>query len=141
MTAKEFLEQYKYAVLKAKRCREAYQEATEKIDTVRSTLNTDGTPHGSGISRKTEDVVIKLIEAGNKYLEAEEQAQCIKEEIENVINSLPPGYEAQILYERYIHLEKWETVASLLMYSLPNVFRLHGKALAEVEELLKTKNE
>ena len=136
MTAKEYLRQYEYAALRAKRCREQYETALEKIDAIGSTLGTDGMPHGSGVSRKTEDLAIKLGEAAQRYLDAEENALIVKEEVESVINSLPESMEGVVLYERYINLAKWDDIADLLMYSISNVFRLHALGLNEVEAIL-----
>ena len=136
MTAKEYLKQYEYAVMKAKRCHEQYVEAMEKLDTIRSSLDTDGMPHGSGVTKRTEELVEKFTEAGKKYLDAEERALAIKEEVESVINMVSPGVNGAILYERYIHLAKWEDIAELLVYSISNVFKLHGQALEEVEEII-----
>lgn len=136
MTAKEYLKQYESAVMKAKRCREQYVEAMEKLDTIRSSLDTDGMPHGTGVTKRTEELVEKFAEAGKKYLDAEERALAIKEEVESVINMVSPGVKGAILYERYIHLAKWEDIAELLTYSISNVFKLHGQALEEVEEII-----
>ena len=60
MTAKEFLRQYEYKAKQAGRLREVYQTQQEKIDAIGSTLSNDaGMPHGTGISRKTEDRAIR----------------------------------------------------------------------------------
>lgn len=136
MKAKDFLKQYEYAVMKAKRCHEQYAEAMEKMDTIRSSLDTDGMPHGSGVTKRTQDLVERLVDAGGRYLKAEEEALSIKEEVEDVINRVSPGVKGAILYERYIHLSKWEDIAELLTYSISNVFKLHGQALEEVEEII-----
>ena len=91
MTAKEYLKQYEYATLRAKRCREQYETALEKIDAIGSTLGTDGMPHGSGVSRKTEDLAIKLGEAAQRYLDAEQKAFDIKEQVYSMISDIE-GY-------------------------------------------------
>lgn len=136
MTAKEYLRQYEYAMFKAKRCREQYELLTEKIDAIGSTLGSDGMPHGSGISRKTEDLAIKLSDAAEKYLEAERDAEDIRERVYSIISDIP-GYQGQVLYERYINLSKWQEISDILLYSLPALFKLHSQGLAIVEERLK----
>ena len=123
--------------MKAERCREQYLETTERIDAIRSTLGGDGMPHGSGISRKTENLAIKLAEAAEVYIKAEEEAQAIKEQVEDTINSLPPGMSGVVLYERYINLSKWEDIAKLLHYSLRGILKIHGQALIEVDTLIQ----
>lgn len=137
--AKEFLKQYKYAVMEAERCKEQYQQTTEKVDSIRSTLGGDGMPHGSEINRGVEDLAIRLTEAANRYLEAEERAQIVKEEVEDMLNSLPVGMPGQVLYERYINLTKWDTIAGLFHYSLRAIFKLHEQGLKLVEVRLNDK--
>ena len=113
-----------------------HSEAMEKMDTIRSSLDTDGMPHGSGVTKRTQDLVERLVDAGGRYLKAEEEALSIKDEVEDVINRVSPGVKGAILYERYIHLAKWGDIAELLTYSISNVFKLHGQALEEVEEII-----
>ena len=60
MTAKEYLKQYEYAHKKAERFREEYEAEMLKVDAVRSLSDNDGMPHGSGISKPTEDKAIRL---------------------------------------------------------------------------------
>ena len=136
MTAKEYLRQYEYATLRAKRCREQYETALEKIDAIGSTLGTDGMPHGSGVSRKTEDLAIKLGEAAQRYLDAEQKAFDIKEQVYSMISDIE-CYPGQVLYERYINLSKWQEISDILLYSLPALFKFHSEGLDIVEERLK----
>ena len=105
MNAKEFLKQYEYAALRAKQYREQYETALEKIDAIGSTLGTDGMPHGSGVSRKTEDLAIKLGEAAQRYLDAEQEAFDIKEQVYSMIADIE-GYADWDKAAQYF----WETV-------------------------------
>ena len=133
MNAKEFLKQYEYAMLRAKRCREQYETALEKIDAIGSTLGTDGMPHGSGVSRKTEDLAIKLGEAAQRYLDAEQEAFDVKERVYSIIADID-GTEGEILYERYINLRRWEDICVLVHLSWRQTHRLHRKGLQMVEK-------
>ena len=139
MNAKEYLRQYEYAAFKANQCREQYELMMEKIDAIGSTLGTDGMPHGSGVSRKTEDLAIKLGEAAQRYLDAEQEAFDIKEQVYSMIADIE-GYPGQVLYERYINLSKWQEISDILIYSLPALFKFHEKGLSIVEERLKNLN-
>ena len=133
MNAKEYLRQYEYATLRAKRCREQYETALEKIDAIGSTLGTDGMPHGSGVSRKTEDLAIKLGEAAQRYLDAEQEAFDVKERVYSIIADID-GTEGEILYERYINLRRWEDICVLVHLSWRQTHRLHRKGLQMVEK-------
>ena len=135
MNAKQFLRQYENAVDAAERLRLHYHEELEKIDAIGSTLSGDGLPHGSGISRKTEDKAIKLAEAQTKWKEAEIDALILKDKVFSVIWDIP-GIEGKVLFERYINLLTWEQIAEKLDYSYSGIFYAHGRALEIVRKRL-----
>lgn len=134
MTAREFLKQFEYATQRAERCRRQYEVAQEKIDAIGSTLGGEpGMPHGTGISRRTEDKAIKLADAAAKWKEAEIDALLVKEQVFNVIWNIP-GIEGQVLYEKYINLKDWPVIASDLFYSESGIYKAHRRALRIVEK-------
>ena len=85
MTAKEFLKQYEHADRIVQRCKTEYETEVEKIDAIGSTLSNDGMPHGSGISRKTEDKAIRLAEKATKWKAAELDAIAKRQKVFEVI--------------------------------------------------------
>ena len=135
MTAKDFLKQYEYANQRANRLRESYETELQRIDAIGSTLSGDGQPHGTGVSRKTEDKAIKLADAAKAWKEAELNALEEKQKVFNLIWDIP-DVEGEVLYERYINLRKWEDVAETIHYSLQGVFSAHRRALRIVERRL-----
>lgn len=131
MTTQEvrnYLKQYKEADRRVKQLEREYNEELDQIDLIRSPMDTDGTPHGSGIGRTTEQRAIALISKAEKLqtvrLEAIEIRQRVYENIRKI-----PGEPGAVLYERYILLKKWEDIAYDLHYSTRNIFILHQKAL------------
>lgn len=135
MKAKDFLKQYEYALYAAQRARRTYELEMERIDAIGSTLGTDGQPHGSGVSRKTEDKAIRLADKAQKWLDAEEEAQIKLEEIANFINAIP-GIEGVVLYQRYIELLSWREIADNLIYTESGIFKVRERALAIAERML-----
>ena len=136
MTAKEFLKQYEYKAKQAERLREVYQTQQEKIDAIGSTLSNDaGMPHGTGISRKTEDRAIRLADKAMRWKEAELDAIEKRQEVFNVVIQIP-GIEGDVLYHKYIKLMKWEEIALELHYSVRGIWYAHGRALRMVEEII-----
>lgn len=133
MTAKEFLKQYEHASRIVQRCKTEYETEVEKIDAIGSTLSNDGMPHGSGISRKTEDKAIRLAEKATKWKAAELDAIAKRQEVFEVIYDIK-GIEGEILIERYINLRKWEDICVIIHMSWRQTHRLHAKALAIVSE-------
>lgn len=136
MTAKEFLKQYEHADRIVQRCKAEYETEVEKIDAIGSTLSNDGMPHGSGISRRTEDKAIRLAEKATKWKAAELDAIAKRQEVFEVINRVP-GIEGDLLYERYINLKSWEQVAEAIDRSDKWCrTRLHSNALQIVKKII-----
>lgn len=135
MTAKEYLRQYEEANRKAARHKAEYEKEQELIDGIRSSLGGDGTPHSPGISRKVEDMAIKLTDKLLEWKMAELDAIRLRQEVYETIAGIE-GIEGELLYERYINLHKWEEICILLHYSWHGVHAVHRRALAIVERAL-----
>ena len=135
MKATEYLEQYEYALYAANRARKTYELEMERIDAIGSTLSSDGQPHGSGISRKTEDKAVRLADKASAWLDAEELAQIKMEEIAHFINRIP-GIEGVVLYQRYVQLLGWKEIADNLIYTESGIFKVRERALEIAERML-----
>ena len=136
MTAKEYLKQYEYAVDRVRRYEEEYQNELTLIDAIRSASDNDGMPHGSGISKPTEDKAVRLADRALRLTEARLEAIQIRQEVFDLIDSIN-GIEGDVLYQRYINLHKWEEICVLLHYSWQGIHLIHRRALAIVESRLK----
>ena len=95
----------------------------------------DGMPHGSGISKPTENDAIKLSEKAENLRKAERDAIRIRQEVYDVIDGIP-DIEGRVLYERYINFHKWEEICILLHYSWNGIHHVHRRALEAVEMVL-----
>ena len=133
MTAKEYLRQYERAVRRAQRYRQQYEEESALIDAVRSLSDNDGMPHGSGISKPTENKAIRLADRRMRLIRAELEAIRIKQDLFDFIDSIE-GVEGDVLYHRYIRLLKWEEIYLIVHYSWPNTMRIHRRALDIVQK-------
>lgn len=137
MTAKEYLKQYEYAQKKANRFREEYETELLKVDAVRSLSDNDGMPHGSGISKPTENKAIRLADKALRWKQAELDAIEIRQEVFETIADIP-DIEGDVLYQRYINLRKWEEICVLLHYSWKGIHLVHKRALNIVDGLIKS---
>ena len=135
MTAKEYLRQYEYAVDRVRRYEEEYENELALIDAVRSVSDNDGMPHGSGISKPTEQKALRLADKSLRLTEARLEAIRIRQEVFDLIDSID-GIDGDVLYERYIKLHKWEEVCVLLHYSWHGIHSAHRRALAIVEGII-----
>lgn len=131
MTAKEFLKQYEYAVRRIRRLEEEYEKERILIDAIRSTSDNDGMPHGSNISKPTEDRAIRLADKHMKLVDAKIEALEIRQKVFDVINNVQ-GVEGDVLYEKYINLKSWEDIAKTIGYSERQIFNIHGNALQKI---------
>ena len=136
MTAKEYLKQYEYAVDRVRRYEEEYESESLLIDAIRSASDNDGMPHGSGISKPTEDKAIRLADRALRLTEARLEAIRIRQDVFDLIDSID-GIEGDVLYQRYINLHKWEEICVLLHYSWQGIHLVHRRALVIVESRLK----
>lgn len=135
MTAKEFLKQYEYADRKVRRLETEYHDELIMVDAIRSASDNDGLPHGSGISKPTEDKAIRLADRALRLTEARLEAIQIRQEVFDLIDSID-GIEGDVLYQRYIKLHKWEEICVLLHYSWHGIHSAHRRALAVVEGII-----
>lgn len=133
MTAKEYLKQYERAARRVQRYRQEYEDESRLIDAVRSLSDNDGMPHGSGISKPTEDKAIRLADKRLRLIQAELEALRVKQDVFDFICGIE-GIEGEVLYHRYIRLLKWEQICLIINYSWPNTMRIHRRALDIVQQ-------
>lgn len=136
MTAKEFLKQYEYADRRVRRLETEYQDELIMVDAIRSTSDNDGMPHGTGISKPTEDKALRLADKRLRLIEARTEAVEKRQVVFDLINGID-GIEGDLLFERYVKLRKWEEICVLLHYSWQGVHKVHRRALVIVESRLK----
>lgn len=136
MTAKEYLMQYRIAVNKVKR----KQEQIEKLraDLLPSGISYDVMPCAGG-NRTAADIFARLEELERElYSEIEEaldKAYMVKE----TIYAVEDERYRNILHDRYIAAKRWKEIAKELKHEERYIYKLHGRALEEVEKLLKNK--
>lgn len=136
MTAKEYLKQYEELHKRAERYKAEYINELDQIDAIGSTLSNDaGMPHGTGISKRTEDKAIRLADKALEYQNVALQAIAKRQEVFETIADIK-GAEGEILYERYINLHKWEEVCILVHLSWNGTHKAHRRALAIVQGII-----
>ena len=136
MTAKEYLRRYEEAKRQERRMRTEYEKEIELIDSVRSTLGGDGLPHGSGVSKRVEDMAIRLSDKAAQWKMAELDAIRVRQEVYETISEVP-GIEGEVLFERYVNLRKWEEICVELHYSWHGIHAAHRRALKIVDDLIR----
>ena len=135
MTAKEFLSQYKQAVLDIERLTKEYCTQLEQIDDISSPLGGDGTPGGGSISRATENKALRLLDKSLELQEAKLEAIQIRQTVFDTIRAVP-GVEGEILYQRYVELKSWDDVCDAVHMSWSGAWKAHDRALEIIEKLI-----
>lgn len=139
MLIKEYLEQYRVADRKAKRLRREYEKEKALIDSIKSPLATDGTPHGSGISKTVEMRAIKLADKLLEYEDAELDAIEIRQAVFDTIMKID-GIESDILYAYYVDYyderrnkaRTWDDVAEIVHVEPRTVYRIKLRAFKKL---------
>ena len=97
-----------------------------------STLS-DVAPSGTRNVHRMEDIIMRIFDLENEINADIDILVALKREIVSTIKSVP-NLEYQILLElRYLCFKPWEQIAVEMGYGIDNVFRLHQKALKDLE--------
>lgn len=82
-----------------------------------------------------EEIIVKLVDLENEVNEDIDQLIKLKAEIVETINKVDDPIYQLVLQIRYIDGKTWEEVAKSIGYDRRTIFRIHGKALKEIEKL------
>ena len=83
-------------------------------------------------THRMEDIIIKILMLENEINVDIDRLVDLKNEILSVINAVDDSDSRLILEKRYMNLESWEDIAAELNTSVPNIYRLHEKALKKI---------
>lgn len=135
MTAKEYLSQYCYINININ-SKIAQQQRLRELATCVSP-SSDGGGHNSGVSDKVGNTVAKIAD-----LDAEINAEInklvdVQRDIMQTIGKVDNECLRTILTERYINCWTLGQIAKDIHYSYKQTCRLHGQALAAVQDVLE----
>lgn len=83
-----------------------------------------------------EDTMVKLMDLENEINEDIDELIKLKAEILETINQVDDPVSQSLLEMRYIEGKTWEEVARGIGFDIRTAFRLHGKALKEIEKII-----
>lgn len=137
MTAKEYMEQARYLDMqinsKIEQVRTLNELAT-KVTTVYSDM-----PYSPNRNTgRMEETIAKIIDLESEIDRDIDALVDLKREIMRVVNSVESAEYRTILEMRYLQFKKWEQIALLMSTDLRWVYRMHGKALKEVQQIINT---
>jgi len=92
---------------------------------------------GKATTSTMEDTIVKLIDLSHEINDDIDKLVDLKREILKTISQVEDVSYQLLLEIRYINNKSWDDVARDMGYDRSTVFRIHGKALKEIEEILK----
>lgn len=137
MNTKEYLMQFKYisgeiadALEELNTLRELvtkFKASSDNGDRVMSSVNPD--PMAAA--------VCEIVDMENEIKSKVDEMNQTLREIKSIISKVDDKDLRSILHKRYVSLKSWEQIAVEMNLSWRHTLRLHGKALNEVEVILK----
>ena len=137
MTAKQFLSQAKKIDKKI----DNYVLEMEQLLTLSTKItpnNTEERVQTSGIGDKVGDGAAKIVDVQRELDKWVDELIIKKKEIRNVIEKVDDVKCYDLLYKRYLLYKKWEEIALDMNYTTMGIWKMHGRALKKVEEILKS---
>ena len=135
MTAKEFMKQHERVVEKIRQIEIQIYDIEQTLGI--KGVNYDYQPHGSGISQVTEATATKLIELREVQRDLVDKLWTKRIEIERVIFLIEDATFAELLQRKYIRLQTWDNIAGEMEFDNRYIYKLHGKALVEVDKIIR----
>ena len=136
MTPKEYLQQYRQAVMRA----EAAMDHLEELKSMATRITPNYDAEGGGTHQggdKLGAAVASIIEAKSRVSDELEMLCATEREVIHTISLVNDGALRNLLYERYINGKTFEKIAVEMNYSYVHiVHRLHPRALAAVGDTL-----
>lgn len=137
MTAKEYMEQARYLDMqinsKIEQVRTLNELAT-KVTTVYSDM-----PHSPNRNTgRMEETIAKIIDLEHEIDRDIDALVDLKQEIIHIVNSIESAEYRTILEMRYLQFKKWEQIALSMSTNLRWVYRMHGRALNEIQQIINS---
>lgn len=134
MTAKEYLQQYREAVLRAKAAMDHRDEMRAMAERITPNYSGGGGGHQTG--DRLGAAVARIVDAEARVDAEIELMTATAREVEATISAVQEPYRT-LLYERYINGKTWEQIAVIMCYSYRQITRMHGSALIAVKHVLE----
>lgn len=136
MEGKDFLQQYQQ-VLTDIRNLEAEAKEVENL-AMSSTLCIDRERVQSfGRQDRMAELATKVVDIEHQILVERMQALDTLKSVREVIQEIENKNYRRLLYQKYIEDHTWEQIAEEMSYSVKHIYKMHGRALQEVNNYLE----
>lgn len=133
--AKQFLSRYLNITEHLRQMEEELEALRQEEGSI--SMQIDGMQHGTKLSDRTGQMAVRLAEITVEIMDERTKAIEERNEIRNVILRVGDHNLSHILRRRYIDGKTWEEIAVEMNYTYRWTLTLHGRALEEVDRILK----
>lgn len=137
MTVKEYLGQARFLDMRINSKIQQVASLNELATMCTSTLSDMPKSPNRGDSRMA-DSVIKIIDLQDEINSDINKLVELKREIMGVIKAVPNMEYQTLLEKRYLCFITWEQIAVDMNYSMQYTFRIHERALKEIDQILQS---
>ena len=138
MTAKQYLDQIRNYQRRIDRINDEIARL-ESVAT-NTTQNLTGMPHNPSPSQsRMADAVCKIIDKQNELRIEKNKMESLRMEATALIAQLENADYRDLLGKRYLESKAWEDIIYEMGFERSWVYRIHQKALAEVQKALEKK--
>lgn len=137
MTPKEYLQQYRHAVDRARAALEHLEELQSMATKVTPTYGGDGGGQHQSGDEKLCNAVERIIEAKNRVSDELEMLEATERDVVGTIDQVKDQTLHTLLYKRYVNGKTFERIAVEMNYSWRQTIRLHGAALMAVKNVIE----
>ncbi len=134
--AKEFLRGYQQSEYKLRMYEKAIADIRERATRINAVLYPDRIQAGYN-SDRIGDAAVMIADTEERMREEVSKAQSTLDQIITVIRRVPDEILQCILLARYVRFRTWGQIADDMCYEARSVYRLHNKALQEVDKILR----
>ena len=89
---------------------------------------------------KMENAIVKIVDLEDEINSDINELISLKADITHMIKRVTNRQERTILEKRYLCFDTWEQISVDMGYSIQHTFRLHDKALIEIDGFLKVES-
>jgi len=137
MNAKEFLSQALWLDQRINSKLEQLEILRALATKVMATLTEEKVSGGNNTKSHMENTVAKIVDLEMEINEDIDRLVDMKAEIRDTIGQANDPVCQLLLELRYINGKGWDEIARDIGFDIRTAFRLHGKALKEIEEIIK----
>ena len=133
---KQWLLRYREGKKDVRRLEEELEELREMQTGIKSVRYSD-MPKGGKKKRDLSDSMVEIEKTQERINAARYQRIKVFHEVKDAIEQLPTAAEREVMSYRYLRLMEWEKISGKMDVDLRQVYRIHDKALKNIEKILE----